>query len=185
MTTFHDWVTEFGFWCLPSRIQFGFSITSCYPRKPQGPIGHSRPLLESLYFLQTRLRGREGKGRRGREGAGRALARQHPNTVDNSEGGREDRREEAWSISSCTLTHKSNIPALSLLLFLSWLQKNMPQSSVFSFQLLPDEYNSGACYLKMLTAETSRRNKSNVLATHQITNVWEMTQLFLMQLYRG
>lgn len=91
-----DWVAQFGFWCLPHWIQFGFSITSCYPRKPQGPIGHWRPPHESLYFLQTRLK-REG----------RALSQQHPNSADDGGrmGGRKGRRKKSWSISSSSFTH--------------------------------------------------------------------------------
>lgn len=102
MTTSPDWVTELGFWCLPSRIQFGFSITSCYPRKPQGPIGHSRPPLESFYFLQTRLRGREGKG--GREG-GEGQEGQCPNSTQTLQ--KTQRVEGQW-----VRRHEASLPAL-------------------------------------------------------------------------
>lgn len=185
MTTSHDWVTVFGFWCLPSRIQFGFSITSCYPRKPQGPIGHSRPPLESLYFLQTRLRGREGEG--GREGGGRQEGHSPDSTqtlqttqrVGDEEG---ERR------------HGASLPALWPInqTFLLRLCCSFPHGCrqtcprVLSFQLLTDDEHDSLvhvtwrCSLRrqvgVIKAMFWLRNKS------QTSGKW---QLFLMQLYRG
>lgn len=128
-----DWVAQFGFWCLPHWIQFGFSITSCYPRKPQGPIGHWRPPHESLYFLQTRLRGRGGHS---------------PNSTQTLQtmGGEwvgEKGGERSHGASPPALSPINQTFPLRLCCSLMWL----PQSSLFSLQLLTDEHNSAACYL--------------------------------------
>lgn len=153
-----DWVW---FWCLPGRIQFGFSITSCYPRKPQGPVGHWRPPCEALYFLQTRLRGREGR-------KGTLLTA--PKYWRHSDGGREGAGEEAQASLAALSPINQNVPAPSLCLFRS---PSSAPTALFSFQKLTEEHDSGACYLKTLAAKTSCCNKSNVFAAQQITNVWE------------
>lgn len=122
-----------------------------------------------LYFLQTRLRGREGKEREGTLPTAPSLCRLHRGW-ERTKG-----KEEAWSISSWTLTHRSNIPAPSLLFYLSWLQLNEPQSPLFSFQLLNDKHNSDASSWCLI--------KNNIL--WQIITIREMTRLLLMQLHRG
>lgn len=63
------------------------------------------------------------------------------------------RREETWSISSCTLTHKSNIPLMAA----DKLSPSLSLSVSLSSSSFTDEHDSGACYLKMFTVETSRR----------------------------
>lgn len=87
-------------------------------------------------FISCRLDSEGGKARegKGRQETGRALCWEHPNTTDNSEGGREGRRDEAWSLHFHPYS-KSNVPAAFLQLFLSWLQENMSQGSRCSFQL--------------------------------------------------
>lgn len=159
-----DWVAQFGFWCLPRWIQFGFSITSCYPRKPQGPIGHWRPPHESLYFLQTRLRGRGGHS---------PSSTQTLQTIQRvgEKGG-----ERSHGASPPALSPINQTFPLRLCCSLLWL----PQSSLFSLSNTPHWWAQLCCMLPVAVT------KSNVLATQKkITSVWEMMQIFLMQLCRG
>lgn len=137
-----DWVAQFGFWCLPRWIQFGFSITSCYPRKPQGPIGHWRPPHESLYFLQTRLRGRGGHS---------PSSTQTLQTIQRvgEKGG-----ERSHGASPPALSPINQTFPLRLCCSLWWL----PQSSLFSLSNTPHWWAQLCCMLPVAVT------KSNVLA---------------------